>query len=176
MDAVVTEAVRTVSTFEESSRPAIGADDAVVRATGILGLGAVAVIHFSQVVSTIDQTPWLGAAFVALTVACMVLAGRLLQRGSRLLWAQVAVVNVMAVIGYLFTRLFSTPFDNGDVGNWSEMLGLAALFIEGALVLLSAQVIVAALTAPRRTRPARAGRSFRQAGASTEGAAEAVAS
>ena len=109
VDAVVVEAVRTAATFEESSRPVIGADDAVVRATGILGLGAVAIIHFSQVVSTIDQTPWLGAAFVALTVACMVLAGQLLRRGSRLRWAQVAVVNFMAVGGYIFTRSFSTP-------------------------------------------------------------------
>src|SRR5262245_31519558 len=128
--------------FLESTRPAVGTDDAVVRATGILGLGAVAVIHFSQVVSTIDETPWLGAAFVVLTLACMVLAGRLLQWGSRLLWIQVGVLNALAIGGYVFTRLVSTPFDNGDVGNWSEMLGLAALFIEGALLLLSVQVIM----------------------------------
>ena len=56
------------------------------------------------------------------------------------------------------------------------MLRLAALFMEGALVLLSAQVVVATLSAPRRTRPARAGRSFSQADVPTEGAAAAVAS
>jgi hypothetical protein len=94
------------------------------------------------VVSTIDETPWLGGVFVVLTVGCMVLAGRLLQWGSRLLWAQVAVLNALAIGGYVFTRLASTPFDNGDVGNWSEMLGLAALFIEGALVVLSLQIIL----------------------------------
>jgi hypothetical protein len=138
----------------EQTRPAVDAQDAVVRATGILGLGAVAVIHFSQVVSTIDETPWLGAAFVVLTVGCMVLAGRLLQAGSRLLWAQVAVLNALAIGGYVFTRLVSTPFDNGDVGNWSEMLGLAALFIEGAMVLLSVQVILGTLAAPGRVRTA----------------------
>jgi hypothetical protein len=137
----------------------------VVRATGILGLGAVAVIHFSQVVSTIDETPWLGAAFVALTVGCMVLAGQLLQRGSRMLWAQVAVLNISAIGGYIFTRLFSTPFDNTDVGNWSEMLGMAALFIEGALVVLSVQVVVGTLTASGRVRQARVRRAFGQAAA-----------
>jgi hypothetical protein len=176
IDPAVLEVVRSFSTLAESSPPALRADDAVVRATGIFGLGAVAVIHFSQVVATIDQTPWLGAAFVALTLACMVLAGRLLQRGSRLLWAQVAVVNIMAIGGYTFTRLVSTPFDNTDVGNWSEMLGLAALFIEGALVMVSVQVIVGLLRAPGRLRPARAGRSLAQAGVSAEGAADPVTS
>jgi hypothetical protein len=148
----------------------------VVRATGILGLGAVAVIHFSQVVSTIEETPWLGAAFVVLTLACMVLAGQLLQRGSRLLWAQVAVLSVMAIIGYMFTRLFSTPFDNADVGNWSEMLGLSALFIEGALVLLSTQILVGTSAASQRTRPTRAGRSLGQAGDSADARADAAVS
>jgi hypothetical protein len=160
----------------ESSRPALRADDAVVRATGVFGLIGVAVIHFSQVVSTIQQTQWLGIAFLALTLACTVLAGQLLQGGSRLLWAQVAALNFIAIGGYIFTRLFSTPFDNTDVGNWSEMLGLAALFIEGALVMLTAQVFVGTLTRPWPLRHAGAGRSFSRAGTPAEGAADAVAS
>jgi hypothetical protein len=141
-----------------------------------LGLGAVAVIHFSQVVSTVEETPWLGAAFVALTLACMVLAGQLLQRGGRWLWTQVAVVNLTAIGGYAFTRLFSTPFDSTDVGNWSEMLGLAALFIEGTLVLLAAQVIAGTLIAPRRSQDGDAARSFSAAGAPALGRTDAVAS
>src|SRR5690349_6945887 len=107
--AAVRVSMRRQAMFLESTRPAVGTDDAVVRATAILGLGAVAVIHFSQVVTTIDETPWLGAAFVVLTLGCMVLAGRLLQWGSRLLWAEVAVLNALAIGGYVFTRLFSTP-------------------------------------------------------------------
>jgi hypothetical protein len=166
MHAVVIGAVRTITTSTESSRFSLGADDAVGRATGVVALGAVAVIHFSQVVSTIDQTPWLGAAFVLLTIACVVLAGQLLQRGSRLLWAQIGALNILTIGGYIFTRLLSTPFDNTDVGNWSEMLGLAALFIEGALVLLSAQVILGTLTAPGRVRQARTSGHYSQVSAS----------
>jgi hypothetical protein len=154
VNATVKSGVRRETVFLESTRPAVGPDDAVLRATAIVGLGAVAVIHFSQVVSTIEETPGLGAAFVVLTLGCMVLAGRLLRGGSRLLWAQVAVLNALAIGGYVFTRLVSTPFDNGDVGNWSEMLGLAALFIEGALVVLSAQVILGTLAAPGRVHVA----------------------
>jgi hypothetical protein len=160
----------------ESSRPAVGVDDAVARATGILGLGAVAVIHFSQVVSTIEETPWLGAAFVVLTFGCLVLAGLLLQRGSRLLWKLVAVLNLLAMGGYIFTRVVSTPLDNRDVGNWSEMLGLAALFVEGVMVLLSVEVLVGTLAAARQIGHARERAPFGQADASRKGAADAVGS
>ncbi len=164
-EAVVVKAVRKFTTLAEPPRAvgaasAVGADDAVVRATGILGLGAVAVIHFSQVVSTFDETPWLGAAFMVLTVACMVVAGQLLRRGSRLVWAQVAAVNLAAIVGYIFTRLFSTPFDNGDVGNWSEMLGLSALFVEGTLVALSVWILAGTPAGPRRNSQTVEGRSF----------------
>jgi hypothetical protein len=101
----------------------------------------VAVIHFAQVVPTTEQTPWLGIAFVLLTFACVGVAGELVYSSAPFVWLQVAALNIMAIAGYAFTRLFSTPFDNMDVGNWSETLGVAALFIEGLLVLLSLQAI-----------------------------------
>jgi hypothetical protein len=41
------------------------------------------------------------------------------------------------MLGYAFTRLVGTTFDNQDVGNWSCMLGLASLFVEAALLALS---------------------------------------
>jgi hypothetical protein len=109
----------------------------VLQSTAIAGLGAVAVIHFSQVVPTTEETPWLGGAFVLLSLACIAVSAQLLYRCDRLVWAQVGTVNILAIAGYVFTRLFSTSFDNADVGNWSEMLGVAALFIESILVILS---------------------------------------
>jgi hypothetical protein len=111
--------------------------DPVLQATGIAGLGAVAVIHFAQVVPTTEQTPWLGAAFVLLTFACIGVAAQLLHNAARLVWLQVAVLNVLVISGYAFTRLISTPFDNTDVGNWSETLGVASLFVEVILLALS---------------------------------------
>lgn len=111
--------------------------DPVPRATGIVGLVGVAAIHFVQVVPTTEQTPWLGAGFVLLTVACVALAGRLIAGQSRATWVQVGVVNGLAILGYILTRTFSTFIDNQDVGNWSENLGMGALLVEGLLVLLS---------------------------------------
>jgi hypothetical protein len=115
--------------------------DTVFQSTAIAGLGAVAVIHFAQVVPTIEQTPWLGAAFVLLSLACVAVSAQLLYRCDRFVWAQVGILNILAIAGYAFTRLISTTFDNTDVGNWSEMLGVAALFIESILVILSVHAI-----------------------------------
>lgn len=125
------------STGAHSPRPT----DTVLQSTAIAGLGAVGVIHFAQVVPTTEQTPLLGVAFVLLSFACIAVSAQLLYRCDRLVWAQVGMLNVLAIAGYAFTRLFSTSFDNTDVGNWSEMLGIAALFIEGVLVMLSLHVI-----------------------------------
>ena len=47
-----------------------------------------------------------------------------------------------AIAGYAFTRVVSTPLDNADVGNWSCMLGMAALYVEGLLVLISGFAMV----------------------------------
>jgi hypothetical protein len=54
------------------------------------------------------------------------------------LWLPVAALGIAAIGGYVFTRVLSTPLDNQDVGNWACMLGIAALFVEGMLVALSA--------------------------------------
>jgi hypothetical protein len=123
----------------DESQP--GQADEVVRAVGVLGLVAVAVMHFSQIVSTIEQTPWLGVGFVLLSALCVALASQLLERSSRRLWLAVAAVNASTILGYVFTRSFSTFVDDQDVGNWSEMLGITALFVEGLMVLLSVRVL-----------------------------------
>ena len=57
------------------------------------------------------------------------------------LWAPVAILGVGAMMAYAFTRVVSTPLDNQDVGNWDCTLGMAALFLEAALVALSAYAI-----------------------------------
>jgi hypothetical protein len=133
--------MRIPSTSDSPSLASDRQSDAVLQATGIVGLGAVAVIHFAQVVPTTEQTPWLGAAFVVLTLSCIAVAAQLLHRSAPWVWLQVAVLNILTMAGYAFTRLVSTTFDNADVGHWSETLGVAALFIEGLLVVLSVHVL-----------------------------------
>jgi hypothetical protein len=120
-----------------------------MRATGLLALMGIAVIHLVQLVPTFEATPLLGVAFVALIIGTLVLGARLLNfnvSGTRL-WLPIAALGLSAIAGYAFTRVVSTPLDNQDVNNWSCTLGMAALFVEGTLVALSAYAMSAL---PRR--------------------------
>jgi hypothetical protein len=123
--------------------------DAVMRATGILLLMGIAVIHLVQLVPTFQSTPPLGVAFLPLIAGSVVVGAQLVNPNvaPRRLWLPVLALGVAAIGGYVFTRVLSTPLDNQDVGNWSCMLGIAALFVEGTLVALSAYAISAV---PRR--------------------------
>jgi hypothetical protein len=139
-------AIDTIDTVNTRSEPHIylssaSSTDTVLRTTGILALVGVALIHFVQIVDTFNQTPSLGVAFVVLIAASLVVALMLVGGSIRLAWAGAALVGAAAIVGYVFTRSVSTTFDNTDVGNWSETLGMAALFVESMLVLLSAYAI-----------------------------------
>jgi TRAP-type mannitol/chloroaromatic compound transport system permease large subunit len=131
-------------------------NDAVFRATGVLSLLAIGTIHFLQIVPTTEATPLLGVSFLILIAASLAVAGRLATRTDHRTWMASAVVCAAAIGGYVFTRTFSTPLDNQDVGNWSCMLGLAALFVETTLLAFSAYAALvqsALLTAVRPARP-----------------------
>src|SRR3984957_7300062 len=113
---------------------------AILRATGIVLLMSLAVIHIVQLVPTFQQTPLLGVAYVLLIAATVVVGARLVKsdHSAVQLWLPVATLGVAVFLGYAFPRILSTPLDNQDVGNWACTLGLAALFVEGVMVAVAA--------------------------------------
>jgi hypothetical protein len=117
---------------------------AILRATGIVMLLGVALIHVVQLVPTFEQTPLLGGAYVMLIIAAVAVGAHLVRGAASSLvqWLPVAGLGLAVIGGYTFTRLFSTPLDNVDVGNWSCTLGMAALFVEGLLVAIAAYASV----------------------------------
>ena len=62
------------------------ANDAVLRATGVLSLLAIGTIHFLQIVPTTEATPLLGVSFLILIAACLAVAGRLATRSDHRTW------------------------------------------------------------------------------------------
>jgi len=112
-------------------------DPAMLRAAGVVALLAIGTIHFLQIVPTVQETPLLGLAYVALIVASVTVAAWLVVANDSRAWAAAGLISAAVLVGYAFTRLFSTTFDNQDVGNWACMLGLASIFVETALVALS---------------------------------------
>ena len=116
---------------------------AMLRGIGIVMLLGIAVIHVVQLVPTFEGMPLLGVAYVVLIISA-VAVGVHLVRGtpsSVLQWLPVAGLGLAVMGGYAFTRMFSTPLDNQDVGNWACTLGMAALFVEGLLVAIAAYAI-----------------------------------
>jgi predicted Co/Zn/Cd cation transporter (cation efflux family) len=67
-------------------------------------------------------------------------------------WAAAGLLSVAVLVGYVFTRLVGTTFDNQDVGNWACVLGLAAIFVEIWLLALSGSAL--ALAKVKLSKPA----------------------
>lgn len=130
-------------------------NEAVLRATAVLSLLAIGAIHFLQIVPTTEQTPLLGVSFLFLIAGSVVLAARLATHHDRLTWAATAALTGAAIGGYLFTRIFNTPLDNQDAGNWSCMLGLAALFVEANLLGFCLHAVYGLRAAPASIGTAR---------------------
>ena len=123
-----------------------------MRATALLALMGIAIIHLVQLVPTFQATPLLGGAFIALIAGTLVAGAQLVnpRLSHTRLWLPILALGAASIGGYAFTRVVSTPIDSQDVGNWACMLGIAALFVEGTLVALS----VYAISVASRRRPA----------------------
>jgi hypothetical protein len=123
-----------------SSTDAIATTEAILRALGVVTLMGLALVHIVQLVPTFQTMQLLGVGYLFLIFGTVVVGARLIMGAPTRaqLWAPVAILGVGAMVAYAFTRLVSTPLDNQDVGNWACTLGMAALFLEAALVGLSA--------------------------------------
>src|SRR5205814_9151455 len=109
-------------------------DAATLRATGVVALLSIGALHFLQIVATFQETPLLGLGYVALIAASIVVAAWLIVAEDTRAWSAAGLISAAVIVGYIFTRVVGTSFDNQDVGNWSCVLGLASLFVETTLL------------------------------------------
>jgi hypothetical protein len=126
-----------VSEHRGDRQSAVTTTDAILRALGVVTLMGLALVHIVQLVPTFQTMQLLGVGYLLLIAGTVVVGAPT----RALLWAPVAILGVGAMVAYAFTRIVSTPLDNQDVGNWACTLGMAALFLEAALVALSAYAI-----------------------------------
>jgi hypothetical protein len=132
-----------VSEHRADHQSAIATTDAILRALGVVTLMGLALVHIVQLVPTFQSMKLLGVGYLLLIAGTVVVGARLIMGAPTRaqLWAPVALLGVGAMMAYAFTRVVSTPLDNQDVGNWACTLGMAALFLEAALVALSAYAV-----------------------------------
>ena len=101
---------------------------------------AVAMIHVTDQggFRNLDDPTWLGWAYRLLEVGSVAIAlvvlGGLLP--GRLIALGVLLIGAGPALGFILTRTTGLPHDSGDVGNWSEPLGIMSLIVEGTLVLV----------------------------------------
>ena len=133
------------------------ARDVATRATIAVGLAAIGVIHLLDSIGKYNETPYLFWMYIALIVGCIVVAGGVLFTRSRAALLAAAGLAASTAVGYVLSRTTGLPSANGDIGNWTEPLGLASLFIEGSVVAVAGTALFltrrAPTAAPARRRP-----------------------
>jgi hypothetical protein len=134
--------VETRPRVAEHSVQVIDARSYIARSLGIMGLVGMALIHLLDSGSKFQETPYIFWLYVALMAASLIIGAALLHTESRLAWLAAGALAASAMVGYILSRTVGLPLANGDIGNWGEQLGLAALFIEGCVVALSVYRLV----------------------------------
>jgi hypothetical protein len=111
--------------------------DSAVRATTAIGLGGIAVIHAVDGIGKWSETRYLFWMYMALIAASVITAaGVLFSHSPRWLLAA-AGLAASVFAGYVINRTVGLPQATGDIGNWTEPLGLASLLVEGFVVAVA---------------------------------------
>lgn len=127
--------------------------ESALKPAAIVGLIGIALIHFLDVFDKFKETPYLGVAYVVLIGACLVAAAMLLRHDARLGWRLAFLAGVATFAGYVISRTTGLPHATDDIGNWTEPLGLASLFVEGLVATMSAYVLAVVRTRATASAP-----------------------
>ena len=112
----------------------------IFEALTILGLIGIAWIHLLDLGDKMEETPYLGVAYIGLLAGCIA-AVVLLARGDRRGFLLAGGLAGATFIGYCLSRTTGLPAATDDIGNWTETLGIWSLIAEGAVVALSATAL-----------------------------------
>jgi hypothetical protein len=128
--------------------------DAIARAVAVTGLAGVALIHVLDSPDTFAATPYKGVLYVLLISGALATAAALMWSSDSRAWGAGLALCLGTIAAFVYSRTIGLPQSADDLGNWWEPLGLASLFVEGAVAALCAAVLAEQLTAadPRPTR------------------------
>jgi hypothetical protein len=117
-----------------------------VRLVGALLALAVATVHIADqgTITALTSPHWIGWGYRFIEVGGVLTAfAVLLSRPAWMGWAAGVLLGIGPFVGYIASRSVGVPGDPGDVGNWGYWVGTVSLFIEAALVVLSATMLLA---------------------------------
>jgi hypothetical protein len=107
-------------------------------ATALLVAGAV---HIPPAPEHLHEAPYIGVLFIALAVACAVLAPVLAHRDRPVIWTVATLLAVAAALAYVVSRTIGLPQIHDDIGNWSDLFGAVALTTETAAAGIGTYVL-----------------------------------
>jgi hypothetical protein len=119
------------------------AREIVARSAAVVGLAGIALIHLLDASSKFEETPYMGWMYIGLITSSLAVAGLLVRANSREAWLAAIALSTSAIAGFTLTRTTGLPQAGGDIGNWSEPLGLASLFVEGTVIVISGYALAA---------------------------------
>jgi hypothetical protein len=93
--------------------------------------------HIPLVREHLQEAPYIGWLFIALSVVCIVLAVAILLVDHVGVWLLSAAVCFAAVVGFMASRTVGLPQIGDDVGNWTDPLGIPAVASEVLMVALA---------------------------------------
>jgi hypothetical protein len=125
----------------------------IERTLAVVGLAGIALIHLLDLHDTYLASPYKGWLYLALIVGSLVSAALLVRGDDRRGWLGALLLPAGAFAAFVWSRTVGLPGGADDIGNWWEPLGLASLFVEGALVVLSGAVLSARTSLADRSRP-----------------------
>ncbi len=125
------------------------ARDVATRATVAVGLASIGVIHLLDSIGKYSETRYLFWMYIVLIVGSIAVAGAVLFTRSRAVFLAAAGLAASAALGYVLSRTTGLPNAKDDIGNWTEPLGLASLFVEGGVVAVAGAAFFVTRRAPR---------------------------
>lgn len=128
-------------------RPADTPRHSPLRRPAAIALLVAGAAHLPVIAPHLAEAPYIGALFIALTVACGVLAVALLVWDAPTVWDMAVLTTGLAVLAYVLSRTVGLPQIGDDVANWAEPLGVLSIAAESVTVLLG----IAALALRRRS-------------------------
>ncbi len=102
--------------------------------------------HIPLIQAHLEEAPYVGWLFIALSIVCIALAIAILFVDNVGVWVLSAAVCFAAVVAFLASRTVGLPQIRDDVGNWTDPLGIPAVASEVLMVALAWLHL-------RRTRP-----------------------
>jgi hypothetical protein len=88
--------------------------------------------------------------YVLLIVGCIATGAALVGGGDGRAWAAAASLAATTIVAYVLSRTVGLPQVADDIGNWGEPLGIASMFVEGAVVALATTRLLAFAPVVRR--------------------------